>query len=629
MNTADYLVKKLEELGINDFFGLPGDYNFNLLYAVENNPNTHWIGCTNELNAGYAADGYARMRGFGAIITTYGVGELSAINAIAGSMAENVPVITIVGIPSTKCIENKACVHHNFQEPNYYAFYEAHKSVTAASAYLTRDNAKIEIDRILKVFVKERKPVYVAIPLDIAELEISDREVNYDWISDADNLEAAAKHIAEKVNKSSSPVILGDVLIKRFDARIEYKEFVEKSGIPTTNFLMGTNLINMDYEKYAGSYFSKYANPVARNLVENTDCLIAVGPIYSDLNSFGFDLPYKIDNHIAIYGTYTCVEGKKYDNVKMSDILEKISELVERREIEFEKPKIGYDIPQASSNDLTSSYIYPRLQEFIKDNDIVIAETGIIPHGVSLMKFPPHTELQTQTLWGSIGWATPAALGVCLAKPNSRVILITGEGSHQLTAMEIGNMLRRNVKPIIIVLNNQGYTVERVLSNSPDDKFNDIMQMNYAKFARVFEGDVWSTKVSTADDFDKALKVTQIMNKLCYIEICTEPMDMPKLTVLKFMNSGVNRGVNDGVNDGVNINSNSNLPIDQHNDGVNQGVNDGVNQGSTSSSSNADEIPNSTDNKTHKGSIPAHYCDSREEVKIDYETVVHKSLEEK
>ena len=119
---------------------------------------------------------------------------------------------------------------------------------------------------------------------------------------------------------------------------------------------------------------------------------------------------------------------------------------------------------------------------------------------------------------------------VCLAKPKSRVILITGEGSHQLTAMEIGNMLRRGVKPIVIVLNNKGYTIERVLSETPKDCFNDIMQMNYSKFARVFEGDVWSTKVSTADDFDKALKVTQIMNKMCYIEICTEAMDMPKLT---------------------------------------------------------------------------------------------------
>ena len=530
MNTAEYLVKCLEELGVNDFFGLPGDYNFNLLYAVENNPNTRWIGCTNELNAGYAADGYARMRGYGVIITTYGVGELSAINAIAGCMAENVPVVSIVGVPATKCINNKTCVHHNFQDVNYYACYEAHKPVTAAVAYLTRDNAKLEIDRILKVLVKEKKPVYIAIPLDIAKMEISDKKVSYDWTSDEETLKIVSSKIAAKINNSQKPVILGDLLVKRFDSRIEYKEFVSKTGIPVTNFLMGTNLIDMDYEKYLGGYYAKFENPAAQKAVDETDCLIAVGPVYTDLNAFGFNLPYKINDHIAIYGTYTYVEGERYDNVKMSEVLEAVAKLVDKKDISIEKQKIGYEPAAGSSEALTSKYIYPRLQEFLKENDILIAETGIIPHGIAPMKFPHNVELQTQTLWGSIGWATPAALGACLAKPKSRVILVTGEGSHQLTAMEVGNMLRRGINPIIIVLNNNGYTIERVLSDNPEDKFNDIMQMNYAKFARVFEGDVWATKVTTAEDFDKALKVTQIMNKLCYIEICTEKMDMPKLT---------------------------------------------------------------------------------------------------
>ncbi len=530
MNTADYLIKKLEELGINDFFGLPGDYNFNLLYAVENNPNTNWIGCTNELNAGYAADGYARMRGFGAIITTYGVGELSAINAIAGSYAENIPVISIVGVPATTCIENKTMVHHNFQDVDYYKFMEAHKPVVAATAYLTRDNAKLEIDRVLKIFVKERKPVYIAIPIDIAKMQISDREVSYGWSSDDEVLKAVTTKIVEKINNAQKPVILGDALVKRFDAKIEYKEFVEKSKIPVTNFLMGTNLIDMDYEKYLGGYYAGYKNPQAQKALEETDCLIAVGPVYSDLNAFGFNLPYKINNHIAIYGTFTYVDGIRFDNVKMSDVLEEVTKLITPKEIYIERGRIGYEHVPADNEDLTSKYIYPRLQEFIKENDIVVAETGIVPQGVCQIKFPHNVDLQTQTLWGSIGWATPATLGICLAKPKSRVILVTGEGAHQLTALEIGNMLRYGVNPVIIVLNNHGYTIERVLSDNPHDKFNDIMQMNYSKFARIFEGDVWSTKVNTAEDFDKALKVTQIMNKMCYIEICTKAMDMPEIT---------------------------------------------------------------------------------------------------
>lgn len=529
MNTAEYLIKRLEELGVNDFFGLPGDYNFNILYAVENNPNTQWIGCTNELNAGYAADGYARQRGYGAIVTTYGVGELSAINAIAGSFAENIPVISIVGVPATKCLEEKRLVHHNLWNINTRAFEEAHKNVVETTAFLTKDNAKLEIDRILKIFVKEKRPVYIAIPIDIANMEISDRYIDYNWTSDKEVLETAIAKIARKINNSISPVILGDSLIKRYDARVEFREFVETSKIPATNFVMGTGLLQSNCQNYLGTYFGKYFNSNAKEHLENTDCLIAVGPIYSDLNAFGFNLPYKIESHIAIYGTYTIVEGECFDNIKMSDVLEGLTNSINSRDFST-KPYTGYENSEITEGKLTSKYIYPRLQEFIKENDIVVAETGISTNGVAQIKFPDNTELHTQTLWGSIGWATPAAFGACIANPNTRVILITGDGSHQLTAMEVGNMIHNGVKPIIIVLNNNGYTIERLLSERPDDKFNDIMQMNYTKFARAFEGDIWSTKVSTPEDFDKALKVTQIMNKLCYIEICTDKNDMPEIT---------------------------------------------------------------------------------------------------
>ena len=102
ISVSDYLISRLADLGVEEFFGLPGDYNFNIISSVENNKKTNWIGCTNELNAGYAADGYARIKGYGALITTYGVGELSAMNAIAGSMSEFVPVVKITGVPETK-----------------------------------------------------------------------------------------------------------------------------------------------------------------------------------------------------------------------------------------------------------------------------------------------------------------------------------------------------------------------------------------------------------------------------------------------------------------------------------------------------------------------------------------------
>ena len=119
MKVAEYLVQTLNTLGIEEIFGLPGDFNFKIVEAIEKNPNVNWIGSTNELNAGYATDGYARIKGFGAIVTTYGVGELSAINAIAGAKAENVPIVKITGVPSTRHIEKKSLLHHNLETADY------------------------------------------------------------------------------------------------------------------------------------------------------------------------------------------------------------------------------------------------------------------------------------------------------------------------------------------------------------------------------------------------------------------------------------------------------------------------------------------------------------------------------
>lgn len=529
MNTAEYLVKKLEELGINDFFGLPGDYNFDILYAIEENPNTNWFGCTNELNAGYAADGYARQRGYGALVTTYGVGELSAMNAIAGSYAENVPVISIVGAPKSKFIEENKLVHHNFNNINTQAYETAFKSVTETTAFLTKENAKMEIDRILKVFVKEKRPVYISIPMDIASFEISERNVDYSWESDRAVLQEVIEKAANKINNSIKPVILGDVLIKRFDAKNEFKEFVEASKLPVTNLIMGTGLINSDYEKYLGMFYSEYRNPQAKKFIDETDCLISVGVINSDVNTFGFGIKQNINSHIAINGTHTYIDNERFDNIKMTDVLEGLSKIIQPRGIKVEPYNNSKEKIQAEKKEISSEYIYPRLQEFFRENDIIITDTGIINFGVLDIKLPNNIDFHNQTLWGSIGWGTPATFGAAVANPTSRIILLTGEGSHQLTAMEIGSMLRAGLKPIIIVLNNKGYTIERILSKNPDDKFNNIVQMNYSKFARVFEGDIWSTRVDNEDDFDKALRVTSIMNKLCYIEVCTSEMDIPEL----------------------------------------------------------------------------------------------------
>ncbi len=528
----DFLIQELNRLGIKDVFGLPGDYNFNIIDAVEKNPNTNWVGCTNELNAGYAADGYARINGYGALVTTYSVGELSAINAIAGCFAENVPVISIVGIPKSKFIRDNAVIHHNFCQPNYYANFDAYSNYVQASAYLSEDNAKDEIERILSVFVKEKRPVYIAIPVDIGQMYIENQPKIKEVKSDMKKLNRAVEHAMKLIEKSENPVILGDVLIERFQAKQEFNHLVKNSGFPSATLLMGKGIINEDEPNFIGTYLGTLDNIDVYNAVNNSDCVISAGTIFSDFNTLRFDIRFKPANFIEIQGTYTIVECKAYEDVLMKDMLNELANRVRQRELTVlkNKPELCSTLIEEEMP-LNYDYMLPRLQEFLKPDDLIITETGTFDFAAPSMTFPKNCLLVNQLLWGSIGWATPAAFGVMQADSERRTILLTGEGSHQLTFQSVSNMMFKKQKPIIIVLNNSGYTIERSISKNPLDPYNDIIPWDYTKLAAVFEGNIWTAKAKTNRELDEVLKQAEFQNRerLCYIEVFTDKLDMPPL----------------------------------------------------------------------------------------------------
>lgn len=536
IKVADYLVRELNKLGIKEFFGLPGDYNFNVLYSIGNNPDVEWVGCTNELNAGYAADGYARVNGYGALVTTYGVGELSAINATAGSYAENVPVIHIVGAPYTKFIKSNKLIHHNFLEPDYYAFEKTFSNVVEATAYLDENNAKSEIDRILSVFINKKKPVYVVIPMDICLVEIDDEPNIVVDKSDDKILDEVVTEILKMVAEAKYPIVLGDVMVKRFRARKEFDKLLEASGLPVSNLLMGKGIVEASNKMYLGTFLAEFENPNAYNALHESDCVISIGVVNSDLNCYRSGLPFKPADFVEIQGDYTIIKHKRYEKVLMKDVLEKLARKIDHREVVLPEKKPSFPKTKNPNDSiLNAKYIFPRIQEFLQPNDMIFVETGIIPHGFAPTRLQANTEVNTQTLWGSIGWATAASFGGQMAAKDRRTILITGEGSHQLTACEVSSMIRHNLRPVFFVLNNSGYTIERVLSNKSDDFFNDIAKWDYSKLPAVFGGTedkVWVAQAKTDVEFDRVLKQAEIeqKTKMCYIEMFTEQMDLPELT---------------------------------------------------------------------------------------------------
>ena len=539
IKVADYLTKRIAEFGIDTVFGLPGDYNFNILDAIIKNPDLTWVNSTNELNAAYAADGYARIKGFGAVITTFGVGELSAINGVAGAYSENVPVLKITGVPKTKFIEANAPLHHNFSNPDYYAFERAFSSVTATTAFLTEENAKEEIDRVFETMARTRKPVYLALPVDVCNHLIEDKIPEIKIQSDKDTLKLAVQKIVNLINNVKNPLIITDYLMKRYRLQNEVNEFVNKFNIKITSMIMGKGLINEDDPHFIGMNHGILADIDFQNAYAEADLVIGFGTLFSDLNTLAFSFVPDERFKINIQGNFTEIDNVRYENIYADDVIKALlkADIIKKSDtVSIQK---GYGEIKTTDNPIKTDEIFPIIQKYLKENDTITAETGIISYPASKMNLKKNSNYISQTMWGSIGWATPASFGAAMADREKRLVLLTGEGSHQLTIQEMANFFKYDIKPIILVLNNKGYTIERVLSNDPNDSFNDITNWDYKKALELFSGGLDKAdgrgfqyfSARTSNELDKALLEAQNLQKekLIYIEIFTEKNDVPTL----------------------------------------------------------------------------------------------------
>ena len=166
MNTpavAEYVLNRLSQLGIDRIFGVPGDYAFSIDDAAERVPGLSWVGCANELNAAYAADGYARIRGAALLSTTHGVGELSAINGVMGSKAHRLPVFHLVGMPSERIQRLGLVTHHNLGDTVYDRFQSISAAACCVTAVLTPDNCVDELERVIREALRQSMPAYIVI----------------------------------------------------------------------------------------------------------------------------------------------------------------------------------------------------------------------------------------------------------------------------------------------------------------------------------------------------------------------------------------------------------------------------------------------------------------------------------
>ena len=323
MKIGDFLLRRLKEAGVRHLFGVPGDYNLELLQQLQDTGALKWIGTCSELNASYAADGYSRLNGLGALLVTNGVGALSAINGVGGSYSEHVPVICIAGSIPLRSVERGLGMHHTMADGSYDHFLDAYAQVTAAHVRLTPRNAATEIDRLILTAWREKLPVYMELPSDIAYLDIevpTEPLVLADPPGDPERLRSCIAAIARELSAATSPAILVDADAGRFGVASELMELAEKLQSPVAVMNTAKGVIDETFPHYLGIYNGRVSEPHVRDAIEASDCLLAIGhrPIEVTTGDFTATLPA---NTIHARGHSVDVGDDNYQAVTLREVL--------------------------------------------------------------------------------------------------------------------------------------------------------------------------------------------------------------------------------------------------------------------------------------------------------------------
>jgi indolepyruvate decarboxylase len=528
---ADYIVRRLASEGIADCFGVAGDFAFKLCDAVARSAAIRWIGCSNELGAAYAADGYARVRGCSMLLTTYAVGELSALNGVMGARAERSCIFHLVGMPTMRKQRTRQVIHHTLGDGEFQNFANISAQAACVSAVITPDNCAHEMERLIATARAVSRPAYILVASDYAVTPVTgSAPTPYPKPASGPDLAKAVAAIAGRIEAARSVAVLPAYTVSRFKLQDKLRALIEALGCPFAAMAMDKGVLPETHRQFAGIYSGAASSSAVLEAIEGADLLIDAGGVsFNEINTSAYTSHIDPGKLVTIGVDYVRIGDRIYNPVRMGDVFDGLAIVVKKNFKYTAPPQAVRTKPGGKPDDpIAAVNMYPRFRDFLKSLDRIVLESGSMSSGIVALPLLEGAEVQLQPLWGSIGWATGATLGIALADPSRRTVLFTGEGSHQMTAAEIGTMGRNGLKPVIFVLNNGGYMVERALEENPEWVYNDLAPWNYHALPAALGCQGWFTaKVNTLGELDAALARAATGESASYIEIAGGRMDFP------------------------------------------------------------------------------------------------------
>src|SRR5271163_1384567 len=499
-----YLAARFEQIGLKHYFMVPGDYNLVLLDELLTNENLEQIGCCNELNAAYAAEGYARVNGAGAVLTTYNVGAFSALNGVAGAYAERLPVIFVSSGPNTNDAGENHILHHTMGTHEFFDQYEVCRQVTCAAVRIQHpDNAPALIDEAISTALRERKPAYIEIACNLSaapcpEPAPVDRLLASTMLAwqptNPQALTAAVDRAGQLLEKAKKPILLAGAHLRSYGAIDAFRELAEALGSAVAVMPNAKGFFPEDHPQYAGIYWGEVSSPQCQAIVDWSDLIVAAGPVFNDYTTVGWSAEPARQRLINAKAQGVRFGDTEYTGVALADFLTDLAKKVQANDATLTQYKrLGgtTSVARGEAADpaapLSRVELWRQIEEDLDSNSTLLVETGDSWLNGMYTRLPGGARFEIEMQWGSIGWSVPASFGYAMGlEPDRRLVSVIGDGSFQLTAQEVSNMIRHRQEILIFLVNNRGYVIESAIHDGP---YNYYKNWDYAGLIDVFNAD--------------------------------------------------------------------------------------------------------------------------------------------
>lgn len=554
MTTSEYLLKRLNELNVNNLFGIPGDYVLPFFdELIDKKTGVKHINSRNELNAAYSADGYSKVNGFGAVAVTFGVGSLSTVNAIAGAYADNTPLVLICGAPNRDTQKNvgQNLLHHLLDQ-DFDTTMKVMENVTLRTLRLTNtETIAAEIDQLLIDAYINKKPVYLEIPFDLQNAELIDFPTTplvIPKVSNEKNLNNAVKEIKELIKKANSISSIAGPLLQRNNLIETADNIITKVNACVGTVFTGKISHFEDHPNAVGFYQGKMSQDYTYKMIEEADLCITFGAPRTEFDSGVFTtLIGENQNTVHLLNDQVIINGKYHFDIYLKDILpvlEKAIKDIAPKELSIDEKAQKFSFERSNdfvptNDDLTIDRMFVQFANFMKPNDLLVGDTGGYINA-SQAGFEKDIDIYGCGNWGSLGAGFGMSVGASFAQSENKdrkgqTVCITGDGAFLMSAQELSTIIEHKQDFTLIVLDNSGYGAERQIHPGKERSYNDFLPWNYEKLGETFGGNegvnTFGYVAKTEKELDKVFNDIRGKKGVNIVRVKLDPWDSASFNV--------------------------------------------------------------------------------------------------